>query len=95
MADQHEMRIVTANFTKIIHFGEDAGAWEDVYNGAGAVIGDEPEQFTENDTVVGRIETDMEYAEAVGIIIDEAFLGQDLAAALRSKDAEVIFRRNA
>ena len=93
MADKHEIRIIAADLTKSIDFGEDAGAWEDVYNGAGAVIGDEPDQFTEGDTVIGQIKTDMEYAEAVEIMIDEAFLGQKLAAVLRSREPQSIFQR--
>ncbi len=94
MADKHEIRIVAADFTKAINFGEDSGAWEDVYNGAGAVIGDEPEQFTEGDMMVGRIETDMEYAAAVEIMIDEAFLGKALAAVLRSREPNSVFERH-
>ena len=94
MADKHEIRIVAADLSKVINFGENAGAWEDVYSGAGSVIGDEPEQFAEGDVVVGRIETDMEYAEAVEIIIDEALLGKELAAALRSREPNTVFKRN-
>jgi len=93
MADKHQIRIVAADFTKVIDFDNDAGAWEDVYNGGGAVIGDEPDQFMESDTVVGLIETDMEYAEAVEIMIDEAFLGQELADALRSRESHTVFKR--
>ncbi len=57
-----------------------------------AVIGDEPEQFTEGDMIVGRIETDMEYDEAVEIMIEEAFLGKELAAALRSREPNTLFK---
>ncbi len=90
MAKKHEIRLIAQDFSKIIVCGEDYAKWEDLYNGAGAVIGDEPEQFTEDDTVVGQIETDLEYAEVVEIMIDEAFLGEKLASALRSKESKVI-----
>ncbi len=91
MTEQHEMRIVAVDFNKTIRFGANYGPWEEVYNAAGAVIGDEPEQFTEGDTVVGRMVTDMAYVEAVEIMIDEAFLGGALAAVLRDGKTESIF----
>ncbi len=92
MADKHEIRIIAKDFTKIVCFDEDYGNWEDMYHSAGAVIDDEPDQFIDGDTVVGQIETDLEYAEVIRIMVEEAgLMGEECEVALKSHEEKVIF----
>ncbi|MCP3922020.1 MAG: hypothetical protein GY714_05470 [Desulfobacterales bacterium] len=83
---KYEMRIETKNKKKVIRYvGDDAHLnWSDTYNSAGAVIGDEPDQFEEKGILIGKISVpDMYWNEVVEIMIEDA--------GLMSGDAEKVF----
>lgn len=82
MADKHEFRIITPDRMKTIYFGENYSSWENLYNSAEAVIEEEPEQFEENGKIIGLMKTEIPYNKAIGIMIDEAFLGNKIQKAL-------------
>jgi|GEM_PF-2370250 len=82
MIDKHEFRIIAPDKRKIIYFAENYAAWEAAYNGAAVVIGEEPEQFSEQGKVIGLMTTDISYQEAIDIMIDEAYLSKAIQKVL-------------
>ena len=74
LTEKYEIRIFAKDKTKIVYFGENFADWEDMYHCAGLVIEDEPEQISEGDLLIGKIETDLPYEEVVRIMIEDAGL---------------------
>jgi len=91
---EYEMRIESKDRKKTIRYtGDDAHLnWSDTYNSAGAVIGDEPDQFEENGILIGMISVpDMEWSEVVEIMIEDAGLMGENAENGLVEDKEISF----
>lgn len=90
----HEMRIESRDRKKIIRYaGEDAYMhWTDTYNSASAVIGDDPEQFENNDVLVGRLRVNnLDWSKVIQIMIDEAGLMSEQTEISLLDDQEISY----
>jgi hypothetical protein len=88
MSSKYEFRIITPGRKKIIHFGSNAADWEEIFNSAAAVDGEEPDQFKENEVTIGKIDTRVPYKQAIETMISQAFLHDKLATILRNESEE-------
>lgn len=91
---EYEMIIETKDRNKVIRYGGNNAHMHfvDTYNSAGAVIGDEPDQTTENNIVIGKISVpDMEWEEVVRIMIEDAGLMTPIAEKGLTEDKDISF----
>lgn len=88
MSARYEFRIITPDRRKTIHFGSNYTQWEEIFNSAAAVDGQEPDEFEENGITIGKLQTRKPYKEATDTMINMAFLHDKLAKVLRDESED-------